>query len=50
MILLLDYYTDPSYAGTFNMPTSYQWWVWEREALINWSMVTCQGSTRLELP
>ena len=22
---------------------------WEREAHINWSMVTCQGSTRLEL-
>ena len=21
-------------------------WVWEREAHINWSMVTCQGSTR----
>ena len=26
--------------------TSYQQWVWEREAHINWSMVTCQGSTR----
>ena len=38
------------YAGTFNMPTSYQEWVWEREAHFNWSMVTCQGSTRLELP
>ena len=25
-------------------------WVWEREAHINWSMVTCQGSTRSELP
>ena len=24
--------------------------VWEREAHINWSMVTCLGSTRLELP
>ena len=36
--------------GTFNMPTSYQWWVWEREANMNWSMVTCQGSTRSELP
>ena len=36
--------------GTFNMPTSYQEWVWEREAHINWSMVTCQGSTRSELP
>ena len=23
---------------------------WEREAHINWSMVTCQGSTRLVLP
>ena len=35
--------------GTFDMPTSYQWWVWERETNISWSMVTCQGSTRLEL-
>ena len=25
-------------------------WVWEREAHINWSMATCQGSTRSELP
>ena len=25
-------------------------WMWEREAYINWSMVTCQGSTRSELP
>ena len=24
--------------------------VWEIEAHINWSMVTCQGSTRSELP
>ena len=24
--------------------------LWEREAHINWSMVTCQGSTRSELP
>ena len=30
--------------------TSYQEWVWEKEAYINWSMVTCQGSTRSELP
>ena len=30
--------------------TSYQKWVWEREAHINWSMKTCQGSTRSELP
>ena len=37
-------------AGTFNMPTSYQQWVWETEANINWSMVTCQGSPRSELP
>ena len=37
-------------AGTFNMSASYQKWVWEREAHINWSMMTCQGSTRLELP
>ena len=36
-------------AGTFNMPTSYQQWLCEREANINWSMVTCQGSTRSEL-
>ena len=37
-------------AGTFNMPTLYQKWVWEREAHINWSMMTCQGCTRSELP
>ena len=37
-------------ADAFNMATSYQQWVWEREANINWSMVTCQGSTRSELP
>ena len=37
-------------AGTFNMPTSYQQRVWGREAHINWSMVTCQRSTRSELP
>ena len=30
------------YAGTFNILI--------REAYINWSMVSCQGSTRLELP
>ena len=36
-------------AGTFNIPTSYQQWVWEREAHSNWSMVICQGSTRSEL-
>ena len=24
--------------------------MWEREAHINWSMVTCLGSTRSELP
>ena len=24
--------------------------MWEREANINWPMVTCQGSTRSELP
>ena len=47
------YYTVDSYptdAGTFNRPTSNQKWVWEREANITWSMVTCQGSIRLELP
>ena len=37
-------------AGTFNIPTSYQQWVWEREAHINWSMVICRGSTGSELP
>ena len=37
---------DGNLHGTFNMPTSYQSWVWEREAHINRSMVTCQGSTR----
>ena len=36
--------------GTFNLPTSYQSWVWEGEANINWSMVTCHGSIRSELP
>ena len=36
-------------AVTFNMPTSYQKRVWEREAHINWSMATCQGSTRSQL-
>ena len=34
-------------AGTFNMPTWYQYWVWERVVHINWSMVTCP---LLELP
>ena len=38
-----------TFAGTFNTPTSYQSWAWEREAHINWSIVTCQGSTRSEL-
>ena len=33
-----------------NMPTACQKWVWEREAHINWFVVTCEGSTRLELP
>ena len=37
-------------AGTLNMPTLYHLWVWEREAHINWSVVTCQGSTCLKLP
>ena len=32
-------------AGTFNMPTSYQQSVWEREAHIKWSMV---GQLRCE--
>ena len=31
---------------TLSTPTSYQKWVWEREAHFNWSMVTCQSSTR----
>ena len=39
-----------SIAVTFNMPTLYQQWVREREAHIDWSMVTCQGSTHSELP
>ena len=39
-----------AYAGTFNMPTSYQQWLWEREAHINWSMVTCKSSTPSDLP
>ena len=37
--------------GTFNVPTSYLKWMWEREADINWSihdMVTCQGSPPFE--
>ena len=34
----------------FNIPTSYQQWVWEREAHIIWSLVTCEDSTRSELP
>ena len=38
------------FAGTFNIPTSYQQGVWKTEAHIKWSMVTCQGSTRLALP
>ena len=38
------------HAGTFNMPTPYRQWVWERKAYMNWSMVPCQGSTRSELP
>ena len=36
-------------AGTFNMPT-YTNCGCGKEANINWSMVTCQGSTRSELP
>ena len=31
---------------TFNTPTSCQQWVWVRDAHIDWSMLTCQGSTR----
>ena len=38
------------HAGTFNMPTSYQELVSEREVNIDWAMVSCQGSTRSELP
>ena len=29
----------------YNMPTSCQEWMWEREAYINWSMVTCKKAT-----
>ena len=39
--------------GTFNMPPSYRnliVGVGKSGADINWSMVTCQGGTRLELP
>ena len=38
------------YNMTINITTPYQEWVWEIEAHINWPVVTCQGSTRLELP
>ena len=38
------------YCKTFNTSTSCQSWVWEKEAHVNWSMVTCQGSTRSALP
>ena len=31
------------------MPISYQKWVWETEAHINWPAVTCQGSAHSEL-
>ena len=41
---------EPYLAGSFVMLTSYQSWVWKREAHINWSMVTCQGNTRSGLP
>ena len=40
----------PVCTGIFIMPTSYQTWVWIKEAHIDWSMVTCLVSTRLELP
>ena len=29
----------------YNMPISCQWWVWEREGYINWSMMTCKKAT-----
>ena len=44
-----DYTHILTSAGTFNIPTSYQQGVWEREAHINGSMMTCHGSTRSEL-
>ena len=37
-------YTSPV---LFSMPTSYQQWVWEREAHISWSMVTRQSKAAL---
>ena len=48
--LLTDLRNNELHYGTFNMPTSYQESAWEREAHINWSMVTYQGSTRSKLP
>ena len=41
--------------GTFNIPTQYSYrnlivGVGKSGADINWSMGTCQGGTRLELP
>ena len=45
------YIQDQGVAGTFDKPTSYPYCVWERKAAhINWSMVTCQGSTRSKIP
>ena len=46
ILLLIVEFTS----GAFNMPTSHRKWVWEREAHINWSTMTCPGSTRSELP
>ena len=45
------YYYSNNYAGTFNMPTSYQQWVWESEAHINGgSMEMLRQHPLLELP
>ena len=50
--LIVNYY---QIFGTFNMPTPHSYrnlivGVGKSGADINWSMVTCQGGTRLELP
>ena len=54
LIITFAIYNDHIYIYTrpvlSNMPTLYQQWVWARKAHIKWSMVTCQGSTLLELP
>ena len=50
------YPVDPYYIAVNVMTihtvlsTSYLWWMWEKQVHINWSMATCQGSTRSKLP